>query len=257
MSPHHPPLQRFANKTSPTTAPVQRVAAQVAACLCHPDFVPTATASMAYARYLFSHTDHPHGLHKRDHRNPVLGHASHAVTRVLASTFAAPAPCTQFAVPGIARHYDDEMGFGPVDQAPASSRHASPGRHLHYKSTATRHDVTPLRCHQHRVQPHDAANAVVTQPQHGAQVLPTRHNATSDHHHDHDRTVLGRGRQQQGSAAAEDDDEARPLGGDDHDNGDDRALTKRPRRRRKHQRRPSGRMAAAGTRQHQHTIFYL
>ncbi|KAH9022180.1 hypothetical protein EDB85DRAFT_1895371 [Lactarius pseudohatsudake] len=127
--------------------------------------------------------------------------------------------------------------------------------------------LPPLQVHRHRSRRHPAATLLTqynltTRPQHGAQVLPTRRDATStprqphhvmsrprqgDHHHDHDRTVLGRGQWRQGSASAEDDDEAQRRGGDNHDNGDKRTLTKRPRRQRKCQRRPSGRTAVAGT----------
>ncbi|KAH9025272.1 hypothetical protein EDB85DRAFT_2149858 [Lactarius pseudohatsudake] len=246
MSPHHPPLQRFANKTSPTTAPVQRVAAQVAACLdthkhrphlcdsCLENWpVPSPCPPVTTCcHFKTNHAD----LSTTHRRSPNL---TASASTVAVSTAAAPTTATSTAAATptssprppppwpmqdvadvhFVSHYVAEPLQVPVTQALAAASTTSPPPPV---TTSPRCDAT------NTVQPHDAANVVATRPQHGAQVPPTRRDATSDHHHDHDRTVLGRGRRRQGSAAA-DDDEARPRGGDDHDNGDERALTKRPR----------------------------
>ncbi|KAH9038198.1 hypothetical protein EDB85DRAFT_1888055 [Lactarius pseudohatsudake] len=97
-----------------------------------------------------------------------------------------PLPATQFVVPGNARHDDDELGFGPVNQVhfvshyvaeplqvPATRArgrrpprvHRHPSRHARPVTASPRHDATNTEYNPTTPQ---------TLSQHGVQVPPTR-----------------------------------------------------------------------------------
>ncbi|KAH9013492.1 hypothetical protein EDB84DRAFT_1444222 [Lactarius hengduanensis] len=245
MSPHHPPLQRFANKTSPTTAPVQRVTAQ--------ENWPVPSPCPPITTRCHFKTDHA-DLSTTHRRSPNLT-ASASTVAVSTATAPTTATSTAAATPTsspqppppwpmqdvanvhFVSHYVAEPLQVPVTQALAAASTTSPPPPV---TTSPRCDAT------NTVQPHDTANVVATQPQHSAQVPPTHRDATSTprqlHHvmlrpRQHKATITttttGRCRAGVGGGRGQ---QRRTTTRPDHDNGDERALTKRPRRQRKRQR---------------------